>query len=140
MTSAASLMGTFAYKFSGFALLQTRPFFLTGLGHFQIDAAGHLTGAHPAAIMAIQGQDSEFDTTSYTLRGTINLKADGTGEANIRFTSTGDGKGKNVDDKFSVVLAGNADRLWLISTDPRVPETGERANELVNIEAVRITA
>ena len=38
MSLTSALAGVFAFKFSGFALLQARPFFLNGLGHLEIDA------------------------------------------------------------------------------------------------------
>src|SRR5437773_4663439 len=66
------LPGVFAYRFSGYAMTQTRPFYLTGLGQFQIDAKGNLTGAHRAANMAIQGQDAKVRLGAYDLKGTIN--------------------------------------------------------------------
>jgi hypothetical protein len=137
LTERAALAGTFAFKFSGYAMAQSRPFFLTGLGRFQIDANGILTGAQRSAIMPIQGQDVKLATGAYQLKGTVNVRSDGSGEARILFTNTGVG-GLNVDGQFYVLLAGNVDRLWLISSGGVVPETGVPATELVNLEAVRV--
>jgi hypothetical protein len=133
------LAGKFAFKFSGFALLQARPFYLTGLGHLEIDEHGNLTGAQQAAVMAIQGLDANFQTGAYALEGKIEVNEDdGTGKAKILFTKKS-GEGKDVDGHFHVQLAGNADRFWLISTGATEPKTGEPAYELVNAEAVRVS-
>jgi hypothetical protein len=134
------LSGEFSFKFSGFALLQARPFFLNGLGHFKIDDDGHLLGAQQAAVMAIQGLDANFQTAAYTLEGSIKVDNDGrTGSAEILFLKTS-GKGKDVEGSFHVQLAENADRFWLISTGAKEHETGEPAYELVNVEAVRVSS
>ncbi|SRR6266571_3660616 len=135
----SALAGTFAYRFSGYVMAQDRPFYLAGLGKFQIDASGNLTGAHRSAITAIHGQGASLATGAYDLKGTISVQNDGTGDARILFTKTSGG-GKNVDGQFYVLLAGNADRLWLISSGAKVPETGEAADELVNLEAVRVSS
>src|SRR5258708_6110943 len=49
----AAIAGTFAYRFSGYAMHQDRPWWLTGLGQFKIDAKGNLTGAHRSTITPI---------------------------------------------------------------------------------------
>jgi hypothetical protein len=89
--------------------------------------------------MPIQGQDAKLMTAAYQLKGTISVGSDGTGKASILFTKT-DGSGLNVDGQFYVLLAGNMDRLWLISSGAVVPETGAPAQELVNLEAVRVAS
>jgi hypothetical protein len=137
--AAPTLAGTFAFKFSGYTTAQARPFFLTGLGHFQIDASGNLTGVQQSAIMPIQGQDASLEVGAYQLKGTIKVGDDGTGQANILLKNTS-GKGLDVEGQFYVLLAGNVDRLWLISSGGTVPQTGEPANELVHIEAVRVAS
>jgi hypothetical protein len=135
----SALAGTFAYKFSGYAMSPDRqfPFFLTGLGKFQLDASGNLTGAHRSAFTPLQGSGASLATGAYDLNGTMTIRNDGTGEANILFTKTL-GDGTNVRGQFYVLVAGNADRLWMISSGARVPETGAEADELVNLEAVRV--
>src|SRR5215470_2686308 len=108
--------GTFAFRFSGFTMAQERPWFLTGLGHFQIDALGKLTGQHRSAITPIQGMGAALTTRVYMLDGTISIRSDGTGEAKILFTSEPlpDHTVRKLDGEFFVLLAGNADRLWMI--------------------------
>lgn len=134
----ATVAGNFAFRFSGYAMPSARPYYLTGLGQFIIDVNGSLTGTHRTAIMPIQGQGAKLTTGAYQLKGTINVRMDGTGEASILFTRTGgSGSGLDVKGEFYVSLAGNVDRLWFISSGAVVPQTGEGAEELVNLEAVR---
>lgn len=133
----SALAGTFAYKFSGYVMEQNRPFFLTGLGKFQLDANGNLTGAHRSAYTQLQGMGAALATGAYNLSGTVTVRNDGNGEADILFTKTS-GDGKNVQGQFYVLVPGNADRLWMISSGAHVPGTGEEADELVNLEAVRV--
>jgi hypothetical protein len=132
-----ALAGAFAFKFSGYENAQGRPFFLTGLGHFQIDARGNLTGTHRSSIMPIQGQDVKLETAEYRLTGTINIGDDGIGTASILFTNIS-GVGLDVDGTFNVQAAG-VDRLWLISSGGTALSTpSQPANELVQLEAVRV--
>jgi hypothetical protein len=88
--------------------------------------------------MRLHGTGALFETGEYRLKGTITVRGDGTGEASILFTKTA-GPGLNVSGDFYVVVAGNVDRLWLISSGAKVPETGASADELVNLEAVRVS-
>lgn len=145
------IAGAFAYKFHGYAMRQVRPWFLTGIGHFDIDAKGNLTGAHRSSILPIHGQDSELATGHYTLQGTIRVRGDGTGDASILFTLV-EGNGRNIKGNFFVLVPGNGDRLWLISSGQTVadpskrdngeptPELVEPAPELVDLEAVRVAS
>jgi hypothetical protein len=133
----AAVAGRFAYRFSGYAMPTARPYFLTGLGHFQIDPNGNLTGTHRSAIMPIQGQGAKLANGAYELTGTISIRSDRTGDASILFTKT-EGGGLNVQGKFYVLVAENVDRLWMISSGAVVPETGAQAEELVTLEAVRV--
>jgi hypothetical protein len=140
MANGKMLAGTFAFRFSGYTMAQDRPWFLTGLGHFQIDALGKVTGQHRSAITPIQGQNAALTTTVYTLDGTISIRSDGTGEAKILFTSEPlpDDTVRILDGEFYVLLAGNADRLWMISSSAKVNDAP--VDELVNLEAVRVTS
>jgi hypothetical protein len=135
----SALAGTFAYKFSGYAMEPNRPgpFFLTGLGKFQLDASGNLTGAHRSSYTPLQGLGATIATGAYNLSGTLTVRNDGNGEADILFTKTS-GDGKNVRGQFYVLVPGNADHLWMISSGGVLPETNEKSDELVNLEAVRV--
>lgn len=133
----SAIAGTFAYRFSGYTMKQDRPWWLTGVGRFEIDEKGNLTGAHQSAIMPIAGQDAKLITGAYSLQGSINVGADGSGDASILFTKTS-GDGLNVKGQFFVTVGGDPDHLWLISAGAVVPDTGKDANESVTLEAVRI--
>ncbi len=131
------LAGAYAFKFSGYAVQNSDPWFLTGLGRFQIDAAGRLTGKHRSAITALKGQAAHLRASEYRLDGSISIDGDGTGTASILFSAITPGR-LNLLGDFFVVLPGSAERIWMISSKCTIPETRELADELVNLEAVRV--
>lgn len=133
----AALAGSYTYRFGGYSMPTARPYYLVGLGRFQVDSSGNLTGSHRSAIMPIQGQGAKLTNSTYQLSGTIGIREDRTGEASILFTKT-EGGGLNVKGEFFVLLAEGVDRLWLISAGAVVPETGQAAEELVTLEAIRV--
>lgn len=128
-----ALVGTFAFRFDGYTMAQDRPWYLTGIGRFNISAEGKLTGAQQAAIMPIHGLGAELQSATYALNGIISVKNDGTGNATILYTKTA-GRGKNTEGNF-YVLQAEADRFWLVSSENE--KTGP-ATEIVNLEAIRI--
>ena len=135
--AVVALTGTYAFRFSGYAMPSNRPYYLAGLGRFQIDANGNLSGKHRSAIMPIQGMEAKLTTGFYDLNGTIEVGPDGSGQASILFTRTGGtGSGLNVKGDFHVQVAEK--QMWLVSAGGIVPETGARAEELVNLEAIRL--
>jgi hypothetical protein len=134
--ATSDIAGTFAYRFSGFTMKQERQWWLTGVGRFDIDAKGKLTGAHSSAIMVLKGSDAEVRKGEYSLDGTITMKGDGSGNAEILFTKTRGG-GLDVRGWFSVMLGGDKDHLWFISAGA-VSDSGEAAHESVTLEAVRL--
>jgi hypothetical protein len=111
-------------------------FRLVGLGRFQINQQGHLTGHQKSSITALQGQAAKLQNGSYDLKGRVTLEGDGTGSAEISFTKTS-GDGLNVNGTFNVLVAGTADRLWFVSAGGTVPPSNMPADELVSLEAVR---
>jgi hypothetical protein len=135
--TTAALAGTFAFKFTGYAVKDRIPYRLTGLGQFQIDDKGNLTGMQRSAITALQGLDAELRTSVYQLSGTISIANDGTGTASIRFTAITPNR-LNLQGEFFVLLPGSVDRIWMISSGSVIPEGKEPADELVNLEAIRM--
>src|SRR5438045_5699704 len=73
----SSLKGVLAFRFSGWAMAQVRPWWLTGLGKFTITANGNLQGRQRSAITPIEGQDSELETAGWILNGKITNVAGG---------------------------------------------------------------
>src|SRR5947207_767631 len=56
--STADIVGTYAYKFSGYVMLQLRPWWLTGLGKFAIEApnavgTAKVAGEHRSSVMVL---------------------------------------------------------------------------------------
>jgi hypothetical protein len=139
-----TLAGTFAYRFNGYAIKQDRPFYLLGVGQLTIDRQGNITGEHQSAATAIEGQDATVMTGKYTLNGMMSVASNGAGEAGIFFNKA-DGQGKSVVGGFYVQVAGDVDRIWMMSSkaidlDPVAPPNGKprEAVELCSLEAVRM--
>ena len=136
--SIAKLAGTFAFRFSGFTMENAILYRLAGIGQFQLDDQGNLSGAHRSSITAMQGQGASLRKGVYDLEGRVTIDDKGIGSALIRF-KTSDGKGQDLDGEFYVVVAGTTDRLWFVSSGAKLVKSGRVANELVDLEAVRIT-
>jgi hypothetical protein len=134
--SLGDIAGIYAFRFSGYTMLNNIRYFLVGVGQFKIATDGTVSGSQKSSITPLQGQKATLDTAAYKLAGTINLH-DGAGDAFIHFTKT-EGSGLDVDGKFFVQMAGSADRLWFISAGASLPKYGTSADELVTLEAVRI--
>jgi len=80
--------GTFAYRFSGYSVLTGVTYRLAGLGCYQIDAQGNVTGTQRSSITALQTQGAKLQTGDYTVAGTMTMQSDGTGSATLTFTKT----------------------------------------------------
>jgi hypothetical protein len=137
--SLSDIAGVYAFRFNGYTMLNNIRYFLVGVGQFQIAENGTISGRQKSSITPLQGQKAALETSAYDLAGTINLQADGAGDAFIRFTKTV-GSGLDVDGKFFVQVAGSADRLWFISSGASLPKFGTSADELVTLEALRMGA
>jgi hypothetical protein len=133
----ANLAGRFAFRFGGFPVRNGIMYRLDGVGQFTLDAQGNLTGKQRSAITALQGQSAKLDTGAFALTGTVTLDSDGTGSASIKFRATDGGTG-DVDGEFFLAVAGSPDRLWLISSGGTEPSSGDQADELCSLEAVRM--
>jgi hypothetical protein len=132
------IVGKYAYRFTGYVMKFNVRYYLVGVGIFEIDADGRLSGSHQSSLSPLQGQEAALTTGAYNLAGLITVDANGTGNATIHFVKTG-GDGENVDGKFFVQAAGSADRLWLISAGATLPNSHDApADELVTLEAVRM--
>jgi hypothetical protein len=137
--STLDIAGVYAFRFSGFTMKNNILHYLAGLGRWRIDENGNLIGSHRFSTTELQGAAAALTAGSYDSNGTIILDGDGSGmgSASITFTLTS-GEGKNIDGTFHVTVAGTADRLWLVSKGATVMPSGTQADELVNVEAIRI--
>jgi hypothetical protein len=137
-----ALAGTFAYKFNGYAIKQERPFYVLGVGQFTLDREGNITGEHQSSATAMGGEATVM-TGTYTLNGMMSVARNGAGRAGVFFNKA-DGRGKSVAGGFHVQVAGDVDRIWMISSkaiDLVIdPSTGlpPEAVELCSMEAVRM--
>jgi len=144
--TTADIAGTYAYKFGGYVNLQTRTWWLAGLGKFTIEPPvgakpARVTGSHRSSIMPIQGQAPDLLTAIWDLGGTIEVQRDGTGSASILFTNVDSvmPPERQLQGEFYVLVPG-LDRLWLISAGANLLLGGKvtPAHESVHIEAVRV--
>ncbi|MGD9884658.1 MAG: hypothetical protein AB7I59_30430 [Geminicoccaceae bacterium] len=137
-----AIVGTFAYRFNGYAVTQDKPFYLLGIGQLSIDSSGKITGDHQSSSTALQGQDATVMTGEYTLTGQMTLQSNGGGGAAILFQKKS-GQGLDVLGEFFVRLAGNVDQFWMMSSKALAVNSKEgeiigEAVELASLEAVRL--
>ena len=133
--SNRTITGTFAYRFSGFSMDDNgNPYRLTGIGIFDLDAGGKLTGSQTSSLTAIKGMGAKHLHASYTLDGTYQIKSDGTGTALIDFTPQTPGSSA-LKGYFDLMVPGK-DKFWFISTKEVLPN-GSEADEVVEGEAIR---
>jgi hypothetical protein len=133
--------GTYAYRFSGYAMdTNGTPYRLVGVGKLNFFKDGTLSGQQSSAVTELQGFDHKVQPAVYELSGTHNPGNGLIGEANVTFLSPM----QILKSTFAFVEAG-PDRLWLISTgSTRTTSGGEPlpssvpADELVTGEAVRV--
>jgi len=134
------LKGKYAFRFSGYAMPTHIAHFLTGLGQFEIDKSGNLSGTHRAAYLALQGLDAKLQTSMYKLQGKVRMDQAEGPTAEIFFKRmSGTTVGSDLNGKFFVLLVPSENRLWFMSSAAEIPGHG-RAEELVNLEAVRISS
>jgi hypothetical protein len=141
-TNSQKPVGAFAFRFSGFTMRNNILYHLAGVGQFTLDAEGKLVGSHKSSLSALQGQRAKIEAGNYLLTGNLSVSDDGvTGTAQIHFADQ-TGRGLNLDGGFYVVVAGSADRLWLVSSSDTIPEAlgPVAADEIVSLEAIRMGA
>jgi hypothetical protein len=136
--SGASRAGKYVFRFSGFTMANDTPYYLVGLGKFVLDATGKLTGTQTSSITQIAGQGAALSHAAYVLTGTWTIAADGTGTAQIKFSS----KQQTMTGNFDLVAVGDTGRIWMISTGATVQGSKGldtyQADEVNHGEAIKI--
>src|SRR5436190_7722315 len=107
-------------------MLQLRPWWLTGLGKFAIEApnavgTAKVAGEHRSSVMVLRGQGAVLTLAIWRLTGTIFVQDDGTGAASLLLTrAIIDPKRevRRLQAEFNVLVPGT-DRLWMISAGAR---------------------
>jgi hypothetical protein len=143
--SISDIKGRYALRFSGFTMAYNILYHLSGLGQFEIDPNGKLTGQQRSSITALQGQEAKLEKATYDLNGTVTLDKYGNGSAAVHFKETT--SGRQLDGQFYILVAGTPDRLWLVSSGATVPGLRARlgssvtsADELMSGEAIRMAS
>ena len=136
-----SLAGDWAYRFSGFTIIDGTQCYLVGMGVLALSADGKITGKQSATITALTGTDQKLLNRVMELSGTYSSEGVW-GKATLRFLKPG------VEDERGTfdIIQVDADRFWMISTgakqlDPNsIPDLSKAslADEINSGEAVRI--
>jgi len=157
------LLGSYAFHFSGFARVPRNerdtvsdPYYVVGTGHVIFEPRRKVSGRQHSTAMAISGPGenpgahpgSTLRHSIFSLSGTYRLRNDGTGSVTISFRRVKQGprgtvgtvaKDPEMTDTLELVLAdSNGDRLWFLSTKPRLTSGHRTVDELISAEAVRI--
>ena len=144
------IAGTYAHRFSGYAVVQGVPCCVAGLGIMSIAPTGAITGQQTSSATQLQGAGAAIEVAEYSLKGSVTAHSGGLSKATITFTQTGgnaNGPKNQVEvGTFAIVPAGGVtdmdERFWLVSTGAKVTggsgSASGPADEVVSGEAVRI--
>jgi hypothetical protein len=130
--------GKYTFRFSGFARgPDERPYNIVGVGVLDLAPGGKLTGSHRSTVAPLSGAGrSMLRHSVYALAGRYDVREDGTATTTVFFHKDGNAA-PSMTDVFEIVPAGGPDRLWFISTAPRLLPSNAPVDELVTVEAIR---
>src|ERR1041384_6473377 len=81
--------GTYAYRFTGFAVDMATPSYVIGLGQMSIDRDGAITGFHRSSGTQLTGGGSAIEVAEFSLKGQLEPAPNGEGpwdlHADIQF-------------------------------------------------------
>lgn len=136
-----SLAGDWAYRFSGFTIMDGAPCYLVGMGVLNLSPDGKVTGKQSASITPLTGSKLALLNRVMDLSGTYSNEDGAWSKATLRFLDPGKEDERGTFDIIQV----DADRFWMISTgakqlNPNSPGDGKSspADEVNSGEAVRI--
>lgn len=130
--------GKYTFRFSGFARgPDERPYHIVGVGLLDLTGDGKLSGSHRSTVAPLSGAGrSMLRHSAYVLAGHYDVRDDGTATTTVFFHKGGDAT-PSMMDVFEIVPAGGPDRLWFISTSPKLLPANVPVDELVTVEAIR---
>jgi hypothetical protein len=131
MTST-SLCGDWAYRFSGFTIMENTPCYLVGMGVLTLNADGTIKGKQSASITPLTGTGQALLHRELDLSGTYS--GNGVwGSSKLTFLTVGEHEVGTFD-----IIQVDADRFWMISTGAKQMPGSTPADEVNSGEAVRI--
>jgi hypothetical protein len=131
MTSS-SLAGDWAYRFSGFTIMENTPCYLVGMGVLTLAANGTVKGKQTASITPLTGTGQQLMHRELEVSGTYS--GDGVwGSSKLTFTDQDENEVGTFD-----ILHVEPDRFWMISTGAKQMPGATPADEVNSGEAVRI--
>jgi hypothetical protein len=143
-----SVAGTYTFHFDGFSVFPTDaqnppyvPFYIVGIGRINLKADGTLTGSQTSSTTPLinsAAYPTQILVCEYALDGsyTVNI-GQGIGTASIHFLPSDPSKCGEETGTFSLVFSG-PDGFWAISTGAERAPGGQKVDEVVRIEAVRV--
>lgn len=144
-----AIQGLYAYRFSGFAVVQEKSFHVIGVGTMTASSDGRIRGQQSSTATKMVGAHAVLSFATYSMEGTWwATRGDGANEyqASITFDQTGGNEhaptNQHVEGNFRIVAAGGVadpgEHLWLISAGATTD--GKESDEVISGEAVRIAA
>ena len=142
--------GTYAYRFSGFAVDMAIPSYVIGVGTMTLDESGNIGGYHRASSTQLAGGGSIMDRAEFKLEGKLTPAEQPYGpqdlHAEITFTMIashgGAPKQQVLLGQFHFIAAGGekdpGERFWFISAGAEHQTTKVPADEVITGEGVRI--
>jgi hypothetical protein len=128
----ASMAGDWAYRFTGFTIMQQTPCYLVGMGTLTLSADGALKGKQSATITPLTGGGQALMHRTLDVSGTYS--SDGVwGSSKLTFLDQDEHEVGTFD-----IIHIDQDRFWMISTGAQEMPGKTPADEVNSGEAVRI--
>ncbi|HEY1930248.1 MAG TPA: hypothetical protein VGG92_22485 [Caulobacteraceae bacterium] len=132
MTST-SLAGDWAYRFSGFTIMESTPCYLVGMGVLTLGADGTIKGKQTASITPLTGTGQKLIHAGLEVSGTYSTGDGVWGSSKLTFLDQNENEVGTFD-----ILHVDPDRFWMISTGAKQMPGSTPADEVNSGEAVRI--
>lgn len=127
-----SLCGDWAYRFTGFTIVENTPCYLVGMGVFTLKADGSVKGKQSATITQLTGSNQGLLHRDLEITGTY-ANNGVWGSSELTFLD----QDENEVGTFDIIHV-DKDRFWMISTGAREMPGNTPADEVNSGEAVRI--
>jgi hypothetical protein len=134
--SSMMLAGKYVFRFDGFCMAEDTPYFLAGVGKFNLDQSNQLAGILKSSITQIAGPGAALSHSTYSIAGTWNVNNDEMDTATITFQSPK----QTMTGTFDLVAADGPNHFWLISTGAKIAGQNGDADEVVSGEAYRVAS
>jgi hypothetical protein len=128
----ASICGDWAYRFTGFTIMQNTPCYLVGMGTLTLKPDGTVSGRQTATITPLTGTAQALMHRDLAVSGTY-VEPTPMGSAKMTFQDQDEDEVGTFD-----ILHIDDDHFWMISTGAVEMPGSKLADEVNSGEAVRI--